>query len=326
MTETHKPGTGAIFGIVTEEGVAKDASPVYLYDTRRWEGAGKKKLLARRFTRPDGGFEFAGLNTNYGDYMVMVTDEDGAEPKNALVQDRVTPIPAHAGSGQLSEWYTRAMRDGAQAGFLAWPVIQDGLNAPAPRGLISRPAQNETHPISWPPNPDAPPEIPNMAVVEFNPLGYGPYAVGRRVSNTEDTAASLELLVDLTSIATQAGVCITGGFHVCSWTTAASYLASFASLSTDTATTGSSSANRDRTAQAKLILALEPNKTVTAYLSSTTSGTRQTWVLNLTNLGSVDLSAYSGTIHLVASFTPASDIKFFVNTFKRSHKYTFKFY
>ena len=306
MTEVHRPGTGAIFGIVTEDSVVKSGSPVYLYDARRWAGIAQKRLLGVQLTRPDGGFAFAGLNPAYKDYMVLASDEDGVEPKNALVQDRVQPIPAHTGSGAFAEWYVRAMRDGAQAGFLAWPVHQDGLGEPVPRGLFGRPTRNEAHPFFWPPNPDAPPELPNMASLQFNPNGWGPFCVGQMLDSS-DTAASLEVIVDLDTIAQQDGDCIIGGFHACGRT-----FSDFTMLAvTFYGLSSSSLGSGGMLGVAKLFLRLSPNKTVSARLTPYTAG--RNWDHAETTLGSADLSAYSGMVHLVVSFTPSSDVKFFVD-------------
>lgn len=131
----HKPGTGAIFGIVSENGVAKENSPVYLMDMRRDIGSGQMKVISKQMTRPDGGFMFSGLDTEYVGYSVMASDEDGAEPKNALIQDRVQPVPVHLGSGIFGDWYTRIMKDGANAAIIPWPVQEQPL---LPLALSSR--------------------------------------------------------------------------------------------------------------------------------------------------------------------------------------------
>ena len=86
----HRPGVGAIFGVVSENGVAKPGAPVYLLDMRRDMGLGNAVLLAKQFTKTDGGFVFNGLDPNYADYAVFTTDEDSSgetDPyKNALIR------------------------------------------------------------------------------------------------------------------------------------------------------------------------------------------------------------------------------------------------
>jgi hypothetical protein len=103
----HKAGIGAIFGVVSEEGVAKPNSPVVLLDREN------RKIVRRQLTREDGGFTFNGLNENEATYMAFVTDEDGAVPKNALIQDRILPVPAYAGATFWGNWQNLARRDGA---------------------------------------------------------------------------------------------------------------------------------------------------------------------------------------------------------------------
>jgi hypothetical protein len=103
----HKAGIGAIFGVVSEEGVAKPNSPVILLDREN------KKIVRRQLTREDGGFTFNGLNENEATYMAIATDEDGGVPKNALIQDRILPVPAYSGATFWGNWPYLARRDGA---------------------------------------------------------------------------------------------------------------------------------------------------------------------------------------------------------------------
>jgi len=302
MTEIHKPGNGAIFGIVTEEGLAKDNSPVYLYDMRRWEGVGEKRLLARRFTRPDGGFEFAGLNTNYGDYMVMATDEDGETPKNALVQDRVSPVPAHSGSGHSAEWYLRAMQAGAQVGFIASPVHEDGTLPIALRGFFGRPVEDKANPANWPPNPAAPPEIPLLAAMQLNPLGRGIYCAGRMHPSGE-TPASIEVIIDLDSLTTQTVPCIVVPIDTAGTADLSTYTA------VNTVVVSHSSA---RNSLSRLYAEFSNTKLLTIGYSGF-NNQRRPWTTALTTIGSVDLAAYSGVKHIIISFSPTSKVQVFVD-------------
>ncbi|MFZ4537179.1 hypothetical protein [Propionivibrio sp.] len=94
----HKPGIGAIFGIVAEDGVAKVDSPVRLYD--RTTG----QLVRAVTTNVDGGYVFSGLDETTSDYMVLAVDNDGANKKNALVYDYITPMPAAQGESFDGNW------------------------------------------------------------------------------------------------------------------------------------------------------------------------------------------------------------------------------
>ena len=101
----HAPGIGAIFGIVSENGVPVEDAPVTLLDRTG------PTIVRRQRSAYDGGFSFSGLNTETDDYMVIASDEsfgDGNPPKNALIQDRVTPVSAHVGSFYNAAWYKTA--------------------------------------------------------------------------------------------------------------------------------------------------------------------------------------------------------------------------
>lgn len=83
---------GIIQGVVSEDGVVKVNSPVYLYD--RDSG----KLLQRTRTAADGSFYFKDVDRESASYMVLATDEDGVAKKNALVFDRIQPVNDTAGA------------------------------------------------------------------------------------------------------------------------------------------------------------------------------------------------------------------------------------
>lgn len=82
----HKPGVGAILGIVSEDGVPKESATVNLYD--RTTGT----LVLRQATNENGEFRFVGLDTETDDYQVSTQDDSGPPYKNALVRDRIQPV------------------------------------------------------------------------------------------------------------------------------------------------------------------------------------------------------------------------------------------
>ncbi len=101
----HKPGLGAIFGIVAESGLPVEGAPVRLIDRST------DRLVRRVPSREDGGFVFSGLDPTTDDYMVMVTDEtaDGEGAYfNALIQDRVQPVPIAVGTEYPARWVSIA--------------------------------------------------------------------------------------------------------------------------------------------------------------------------------------------------------------------------
>ena len=296
----HKPGTGAIFGIVSEEGLVKDNSPVYLYDVRRDLGAGKSRLLAKRFTRSDGGFEFAGLDTSYTDYMLLATDEDGATPKNALIQDRVQPIDGHSGAGIPSEWYLQSLRNGAVAGVFGWPIPDDSFGIPQPRAFWARAYQTRAagDTLFWAPMINPPTSIPNMNLWEYNFLGHGPVATGRRVDNDFSPSSAIEAIIDMDSIVS--------GQNTINIVFLYSDAVTSAPASNFTRASGYGFAGT----YLKLRLNITEAKVLEVAVSNDPN--KRTF-RNASVVGTVDLSAYSGEIHLVASFTSGSSVKVFVN-------------
>lgn len=94
----HKPGVGAIFGITAEDGVAAQKR-VALMDRSNL------KVVATTTADENGAYVFNGLNPETDDYLVFAVDDDGAPPKNALIHDYITPIPAHQGAEFPGNYY-----------------------------------------------------------------------------------------------------------------------------------------------------------------------------------------------------------------------------
>lgn len=88
MAETN----GAIYGIVSEEGAIKVGNPVVLMDHATLQ------IIAKTVTDQYGGYMFNNLDPDKTDYMVFTVDNDGVEPKNALIKDYVTPITTNNGT------------------------------------------------------------------------------------------------------------------------------------------------------------------------------------------------------------------------------------
>ena len=110
----HSPGIGAIFGIVSEGGVAKVGGRVGLYDRSTMQ------LVAKTTADSYGGYVFNGLNQTTSDYLVMAVDDDGSPAKNALVQDYVQPILAHMGATFPGNWWRLVMLKDPAAVFLPY--------------------------------------------------------------------------------------------------------------------------------------------------------------------------------------------------------------
>lgn len=274
----HIPGTGAIFGIVSENGVAKDNSPVYLMDMRRDVGSGQMKVIAKQMTRQDGGFTFSSLNTQYNDYSIMVSDEDGAEPKNALIQDRIQPVPVHVGSGIFGDWYTRIMKSGAEVAIIPFPLSEKPL---LPMGIGSRVLYGST-PL------DATklygtPEVPGMSAIELNTASRM-VTIGNRKALTG--AFSLEFIFDFDSFdAVSTSLLISLGIH-------------------GGLTTGST-ARTSRSGMSSY-LAISKNKVLDYYADGS----------NLT--ASFDLSDLQGFKHIVVTFLSSTNVSLYVEGVLRS--------
>ena len=140
----HRPGVGAIFGVVSENGVAKPGAPVYLLDMRRDMGLGNAVLIAKQFTKTDGGFVFNGLDPNYADYAVFTTDEDSSgetDPyKNALIRDRIQPISAHTGATWLANWWAQSALYGSNFRVVPYnvvPAVVRSHQIPSNNGIIT---------------------------------------------------------------------------------------------------------------------------------------------------------------------------------------------
>lgn len=83
---------GTIHGIVSEEGTAKVDNEVVLLDHETLS------ILARTRTDKFGGYMFNNLDPDKTDYMMYTVDNDGAQPKNALIKDYVQPVKGNNGA------------------------------------------------------------------------------------------------------------------------------------------------------------------------------------------------------------------------------------
>ena len=307
MTQQHRPGNGAIFGIVSKEGLVKADSPVYLLDKRRWDGEGKSRILAARFTREDGGFEFGGLNPLYADYAVMATDEDEVDPKSPLIQDRVQPIYSHVGTASFGEWYGRAMRYGAICGIVGWPVVDDGVGASVPLGIHTRPILLNTAGPNVTIDENSPAFFPELGRIEHDPAGR--LRTTGRMKYYFDVDLSLETIVDLDTIALQScpsHIYMVNNQGTDNTGTVVQERANF------TRRLGSSSLGASSLTPAVIFgLTFHPNKMVDVIV--TPNSNRANWQGNIQVAGSFDLSAYSGNTHVVGVINPGVDVRLYAN-------------
>lgn len=97
-------GSGGIYGIVSEDGIARPNRPVYLYERDTFSRIGYE------ITDENGGYAFNGLNKDR-EYMVMSVDPTGPPFRNAIVWDRIKPINTKGNLAPQSAFWARRARD-----------------------------------------------------------------------------------------------------------------------------------------------------------------------------------------------------------------------
>lgn len=80
-------GAGGIYGVVSEDGTAASGYPVAAFSRTSMQ------RVAYTTSESDGGYALNGLNPD-NEYLVLAVDPTGPSPKNAIVWDRVKPIPS----------------------------------------------------------------------------------------------------------------------------------------------------------------------------------------------------------------------------------------
>lgn len=97
----HKPGTGAIRGIVSEDGFPAQKR-VTLLDRTNF------RQLSTIVSGVDGDYTFSGLDTTTDDYMLFSVDDDreeGSQYKDPIIYDRVRPVEAAMAPRQINDWF-----------------------------------------------------------------------------------------------------------------------------------------------------------------------------------------------------------------------------
>lgn len=83
----NERGAGGIYGVVSEDSVAANGYPVAALSRTTMD------RIAYTLSEADGGYTLNGLNPD-NEYLVLAVDPSGPTPKNAIVWDRVKPIPS----------------------------------------------------------------------------------------------------------------------------------------------------------------------------------------------------------------------------------------
>lgn len=97
-------GSGGIYGIVSEDGVAQPDRPVVLFERDTFYKVGYTT------TDENGGYAFNGLN-EHREFLVMSYDPSGPPYKNALVWDRILPINTKGNLASQSAFWARRCRE-----------------------------------------------------------------------------------------------------------------------------------------------------------------------------------------------------------------------
>ena len=127
MAETN----GAIYGIVSEEGSIKVGTDVVLMDHATLS------IIAKTITDQYGGYMFNNLDPDKTDYMLFTVDNDGVEPKNALIKDYVQPVTT--ANGDLAGNFMGTL-DSLAPTLSGIPIYRNGGTAGSTIGcVVARP-------------------------------------------------------------------------------------------------------------------------------------------------------------------------------------------
>jgi len=116
---------GAIYGIVSEESSIKVGNDVVLMDHA------SLSIIAKTVTDQYGGYMFNNLDPDKTDYMLFTTDNDGVEPKNALIKDYVQPVTT--ANGDLGGNFIGVL-DALAPTLSAIPIYRNGGTAGTSQG------------------------------------------------------------------------------------------------------------------------------------------------------------------------------------------------
>lgn len=131
-------GTGGIYGIVSEDGVALPNRPVYLYEREGFTRCGAAT------TDENGGYAFNGINENK-EFLVMSVDPTGAPYKNAIVWDRITPINTKGAQVPQSSFWARRFRGMKYMGGVGFTNYLDGTTYNYLSGSVGTPDQSQSY-------------------------------------------------------------------------------------------------------------------------------------------------------------------------------------
>ncbi len=159
----HKPGIGAIFGITAEDGAASQKR-VALIDR-----ANLGRVLAVTTADVNGGYVFKGLNPDYDGYLALSVDDDGAPPKDALIEDYIQPVPAYQGAEFQGNYVKLVMSADPLSGWFGLTDAHgDHISPIDGRGTALSRGTN----VNWA-QPSICPGAPQLGSIELDNAAFG---------------------------------------------------------------------------------------------------------------------------------------------------------
>lgn len=206
----HKAGTGAIRGIVSEDGIPSQKR-VTLMDRSNF------RRLATIVSGVDGDYTFSGLDPETDDYMVFAVDDDkevDGNYKDPIIYDRVRPINAVIGVRQTNEWFYLAQKKSLRANFI--PIPSSPLGDPTTLRATSSYGAGRWFPLGAE-NTDAgylgvSPVIPNLGNVRFDSCVAAMYVPSSHQYNSTITRwnpVTLEWVLDTANVSGNPAIYVT---------------------------------------------------------------------------------------------------------------------
>ena len=278
----HRPGIGAIMGIVSEDGVASQKR-VTLMDRS------SLKVVARTTSDENGAYLFNGLNPDTSDYLVFAVDDDGNPTKQAIIHDYIQPIPAYQGATFMGNWEKRIQSYYPASG---WAGVFDGANEPigvSPNRYVTSGSNIAFGGESLTPG------APHLGSIQLtnSSIGFNPRTIDNRMYKNP-LRCTMEWVFRRSSVPTgqTAGV------------------ATFACIS------DFSSLDKEDASSSRLIAALNyesSTQTITAFnCSHSAANGLVTWD-GWRNLGGFDLSSNGDVVHVVLVLEYGNYAKIFVD-------------
>lgn len=277
----HRPGIGAIMGIVSEDGVASQKR-VTLMDRSNL------KVVARTTSDENGAYRFNGLNPDTSDYLVFAVDDDGNPAKEAIIHDYIQPIPAYQGATFMGNWEKRMKSYYPASG---WAGVFDASGNPvglSPNGYVTSGTSVTFGGESLTPG------APHLGSIQLDnySIGFNPRTVDNR-THKNPLRCTMEWVFRRSSIP--------GGKK-----------AGIATIAGETSNP-SITENNEYTRLIAALLYSSDTQSITAYNCSTTSTAYTGPWVDWRAIGVADLSSQADVVHVVLSVEYGNYAKIYIN-------------